>query len=74
MADLVNQPPHYRAGDVECIEAIEAALGDGYKYYLQGCIIKYIWRYEHKGNPEQDLRKADWYLERLIDIAAANEK
>jgi hypothetical protein len=74
MADLVNQPPHYRAGDVECIEAIEAALGDGYKYYLQGSIIKYIWRYEHKGNPEQDLRKADWYLERLIDIAAANEK
>ncbi len=74
MADLVNQPPHYRAGDVECIEAIEAALGEGYKYYLQGSIIKYIWRYEHKGNPEQDLRKADWYLERLIDIAAANEK
>ena len=74
MADLVNQPPHYRAGDVECIEAIEAALGDGYRYYLQGSIIKYIWRYEHKGNPEQDLRKADWYLERLIDIAAANEK
>jgi hypothetical protein len=74
MADLVNQPPHYRVGDVECIEAIEAALGDGYKYYLQGSIIKYIWRYEHKGNPEQDLRKADWYLERLIDIAAANEK
>jgi len=74
MADLVNQPPHYKAGDVECIEAIEAALGDGYKYYLQGSIIKYIWRYEHKGNPEQDLRKADWYLERLIDIAAANEK
>lgn len=74
MADLVNQPPHYKAGDVECIEAIEAALGDGYRYYLQGSIIKYIWRYEHKGNPEQDLRKADWYLERLIDIAAANEK
>lgn len=74
MADLVNQPPHYKAGDVECIEAIEAALGEGYKYYLQGSIIKYIWRYEHKGNPEQDLRKADWYLERLIDIAAANEK
>lgn len=74
MADLVNQPPHYKAGDVECIEAIEAALGEGYRYYLQGSIIKYIWRYEHKGNPEQDLRKADWYLERLIDIAAANEK
>ncbi len=74
MSDLVNHPPHYKAGEIECIEAIEAALGDGFKYYLQGSIIKYIWRYEHKGNPLQDLHKAGWYLERLTDIAAVNEK
>lgn len=74
MSDLVNQPPHYKTGDVECIEAIESALGEGYKYYLQGSIIKYIWRYEHKGKPLQDLQKAGWYLERLTDIAAVNEK
>lgn len=64
--DYVNHPPHYKQGDIECIDAIKAALGDGYKYYLQGSIIKYIWRFEHKENPVQDLQKSSWYLQRLI--------
>jgi len=64
--DYVNHPPHYKQGDIECIDAIKAALGDGYKYYLQGSIIKYIWRFEHKENPVQDLQKSSWYLDRLI--------
>ena len=46
----VTNPPHYRQGDIECIEAIKAACGeDGYDGYLQGNIIKYIWRFKHKG-------------------------
>jgi hypothetical protein len=65
-SDYVNHPPHYKQGDIECIDAIKAALGDGYKYYLQGSIIKYIWRCEHKENTVQDLQKASWYLQRLI--------
>jgi hypothetical protein len=64
--DFVNHPPHYKQGDIECIDAIKAALGDGYKYYLQGSIIKYIWRFEHKQNPVQDLQKSSWYLDKLI--------
>lgn len=64
--DFVNHPPHYRQGDIECIDAIKAALGDGYKYYLQGSIIKYIWRFEHKENAVQDLQKSSWYLNKLI--------
>ena len=48
MSDMVNSPKHYTLGKVECLDAIKAALGPGYKYYLQGAIIKYIWRYEHK--------------------------
>ena len=64
--DFVNHPPHYRQGDIECIDAIKAALGDGYKYYLQGSIIKYIWRFEHKDNAVQDLQKSSWYLDKLI--------
>ena len=64
--DFVNHPPHYKQGDIECIDAIKAALGDGYKYYLQGSIIKYIWRFEHKENAVQDLQKSSWYLEKLI--------
>jgi hypothetical protein len=64
--DMVHQPPHYRQGKVECIDAIEAALGEeGFRAYCRGQVIKYCWRSEHKGNPTQDLAKAQWYLDRL---------
>jgi hypothetical protein len=52
---------------VECIEAIQSATGEGYEYYLQGNIIKYLWRYRYK-NGIQDLEKAQWYLTRLIEV------
>ena len=63
--DNVNNPPHYNQGGIECIEAIKAALGDGFVAYLRGNCIKYLWRCEHKGGVE-DLRKAAWYLDRAI--------
>ena len=44
MKDLVNKPPHYNNGEVEAIDAIKSALGDGFEFYLQGNIIKYVWR------------------------------
>lgn len=62
--DFVNSPPHYTT-PIECIEAIKAALGTSFKAYLQGNILKYVWRYEKK-NGVQDLEKAEWYLKRLI--------
>ena len=65
--DMVNNPPHYNKYGVECIEAIQSATGEGYEYYLQGNIIKYLWRYRYK-NGVQDLEKAQWYLNRLIEI------
>ena len=46
--DNVNRPRHYRKGSVECIDAIKSALGNGYQYYLQGNVMKYLWRLEHK--------------------------
>lgn len=64
--DMVNSPPHYNQAGIECIDAIRAATGDGYEYYLQGNIIKYLWRYRYK-NGAQDLKKAQWYLDRLIE-------
>ena len=67
MKDLVNKPPHYNNGDIETIDAIQSALGDGFEFYLQGNILKYVWRYRHKNNVE-DLKKAQWYLNKLIDI------
>ena len=66
MIDLVNKPPHYNNGDIEAIDAIQSALGDGFEFYLQGNILKYVWRYRHKNNLE-DLKKAQWYLNKLIE-------
>lgn len=65
--DMVNQPPHYRHGDIECIDAIESAVTDltGKEAVLTGQIIRYVWRWKWK-NGVEDLRKAKFYLSRLI--------
>ena len=66
-SDMVNSPAHYHQSGIECIDAIEAALGpEGFKYYLQGNIIKYLWRYKYK-NGVEDLKKGQWYTTRLIE-------
>ena len=64
---LVNSPPHYNQTGIECIDAIEAATGEGFEYYLQGNIMKYLWRYRYK-NKTEDLKKAQWYLTKLISV------
>ncbi len=67
MTDPVNHPPHYTQGGIECIDAMKAALTpEEFRGYCKGQVIKYIWRSEHKGNPDQDLRKANWYMQWLI--------
>jgi hypothetical protein len=63
--DMVNHPPHYNQGGIETIDAIKAALGDGFPAYLTGNILKYMWRYKHK-NGVEDLKKAQFYLNRLV--------
>lgn len=64
--DMVNSPPHYNQAGIECIDAIQAATDEGYEYYLQGNIMKYVWRYRYK-NGIEDLKKAQWYLNKLIE-------
>ena len=66
--EKVNSPAHYNEFGIECIDAIEAATGEGFEHYLQGNILKYLWRYRYKGKPLEDLHKAQWYLNYLIDI------
>ena len=67
--DLVNHPSHYTDGGIECIEAIEAQLTEEeFRGYLKGNIAKYVWREKHKGGTES-LKKAQWYLSRLIDVS-----
>ena len=65
-ADMVNSPPHCNQGDIECIDAIEAALGpEGFAAYCRGNALKYLWRTDHKGGAE-DIKKANWYLARMV--------
>jgi hypothetical protein len=68
VTDLVNNPPHYQSedGDIECIDAIVAALGrEGAVYYCRGNVIKYMWRVK---NPELDLDKARWYSQKAHEL------
>lgn len=72
--DVVDRPAHYNQGGIECIAAIEASMGgDAFKGYLKGSVLKYLWRYEHKGRPVEDLRKARWFLDRLIAVVGGGE-
>ena len=65
--DLVNQPPHYNKSSLECIDAIRASLNDEeWRGYIKGNILKYTWREQYK-NKDQDLKKAQWYLNRLLE-------
>jgi hypothetical protein len=66
MTDPVNQPEHYRQGEIECIDAIKVALTpEEFRGYCKGNILKYIWRMNYKGGAESAC-KAQWYLQRLL--------
>ena len=71
--DPVNKPQHYNAGGIEAIEAILAATNEQSEVYLQGNIMKYIWRYRYK-NGLEDLQKAQWYLDKLIEVYKEKHK
>tara|TARA_R100001079_G_C4406652_1_gene133757 strand:+ start:120 stop:428 length:309 start_codon:yes stop_codon:yes gene_type:complete len=72
IVDMVNNPPHYNQTGIECIHAISAATDTGFKYYLQGNVMKYLWRFDYKDKPLEDLQKAKWYLDKLIDEVMAD--
>lgn len=60
--DMVHQPPHYTASEIECIDAMRSAFGDeAVKTYCLVAAFKYLWRQDKKAG-EQDIRKAVWYL------------
>ena len=75
--DMVNHPPHYQSENgIEVIDVIEAFTADlkGGEATNTGNVIKYMLRWAHKENPLQDLKKARWYLDRLIKIVEKKEK
>lgn len=65
--DTVNHPSHYTHGGIECIDAINAAVHDlvGLEAVCTANAIKYLWRWKHK-NGIEDIKKAQWYLDKLI--------
>jgi hypothetical protein len=73
--DSVNHPAHYTKGGVECIVAIEAALGlEGFVHFLRGQVIKYNWRLMEKSAIAQDAGKAKFYGDLLADRAGKLEQ
>lgn len=71
--DLVNHPPHYTQGGIECADALEAALTpEEFRGFLKGNIIKYLWRERHK-NGRLDIEKSQWYLNRLLEPPTEEE-
>ena len=65
--DMVNHPSHYTQGGIECIDCIKSAtVGKaGIEAFCVGNAIKYLFRYEEK-NGIEDVKKARWYIDRLI--------
>ena len=60
--EAVNHPPHYNQGNIEVIDAIE----DWGLDFNAGNVVKYVARHQHKAEPLEDLKKARWYLDRII--------
>ena len=66
--DMVNSPDHYTHNGIEAINVIEAKLTDEqYEGYLQGSVMKYLLRSNYKGKRNEDLKKAQWYLNTLVE-------
>lgn len=65
--NAVDNPSHYNNGSIECIDYLKDNLSwEGYTGYLEGNCKKYLHRWRLKQKPIEDLKKARWYLERLI--------
>lgn len=70
MSDSIN-PDHYKGTGLECIDAIKAQMTrENFLGYLRGNVIKYTWRMHQKGDPVENARKANWYLDRLTQELA----
>lgn len=74
-SDLINKPYHYSFGKIECIDALEAATCNltGIEAICTANAIKYLWRWKQK-NGVEDLKKAQWYINKLIQRVEDRDK
>ncbi len=68
--EMVEHPKHYNAGTIEVIDFIEAWSLD----FNEGNVVKYITRHRHKSKPLEDLKKARFYIDRLIALQEREEE
>ena len=67
MSDMVNHPDHYKVGEYEAIDVIQAKLtNEQFEGMLLGNVLKYVQRCNYKGKMKEDLKKAQWYLNLLV--------
>ena len=68
MSDMVNHPPHYTVGGIETIDYMEAKSSpEEFRGHLRLTALKYLSRTGYKDDAIQDLKKAQWYLNKLIE-------
>lgn len=71
--DIVNHPNHYNSYSREVIDTMQGSMTpEEFKGYLKGNVMKYINRYQFK-NGVEDLKKAQWYLNKLTEVADKEE-
>lgn len=69
--DLVNHPSHYTKGGIEVIDFLIAKFsGEELEGYLKGNVMKYLSRASLKGAKNQDYQKAQWYLNKLVEVTS----
>ena len=68
MSDMVNHPPHYMVGGIETIDYMEAkSTPEEFRGHLRLTALKYLSRTGYRDDAIQDLKKAQWYLNKLIE-------
>ena len=76
--DMVNRPPHYRFGGYELLEVIKAKLRESKMDAVQSALwiqlVQYLFRFDMKGKPFEDLNKAKFYLNDLYKETEKNNR
>jgi len=60
--EKINHPSHYNQGKIE----VDDFIADQKLLFREGSVVKYVVRAKHKGHELEDLKKARWYIDRLI--------
>lgn len=66
--DPVNHPSHYTNGGMECIDEMEKVFGT--EVVMNFCICN-VWKYRKRAmykNGEEDMKKADWYMNKYAEL------